>query len=769
MHRVQAGPFVGFAGVVLLLGALDVTAGLDARGWEVGAGSAVVVTALLGIALARRSAAFLPADRVTLLRAVLVCGVAALSVEAGSTAQVATLTTLAATALVLDGVDGWVARRTGSSALGARFDMEVDALLILVLSTYVARSAGWWVLLIGAARYLFVAVGWALPWLRGTAPPRPWCKVVAVVQGVVLTVAAAGVVPLTWMRLALVVALVLLAESFGRETWELWKASGQDARSGLRGLRSATATVLAAFVVWFTLVLPERVSHLTPGAFVRIPLEGLVLVALALVLGRRARRWTAVAFGVVLGLLLVVKVLDLGFYTVLDRPFDPLNDSFYFGPAVGVLGDSIGRPAAVGVAVGVALLVVAVVVGICRAVVRVTRVAVSHRRASYRFVAAAGIAWVVSALGGLQIATGAGVASTSAADLAYGQVHQIRADLADRKVFDREIATDALAATPDDQLLRGLRGKDVVLVFVESYGRIAVEGSSFSPGVDAVLDDGTRRLDAAGYSVRSAFLTSPTFGAGSWLAHSTLQSGLWVDSQQRYNQLVTRSRMTLSSAFERAGWRTVFDDPAITHDWADGKRFYGFDMSYDSRNVGYRGPKFGYAPIPDQYSLAALQQRELTADPHRRPVMAEIDLVSSHHPWTPLPHLVDPARLGDGSVFDGMPEQGQSEAVVYRDPNKVRALYGQSIEYTMGALVSWLETNPDPNLVLVVLGDHQPHHYVSGTSPGHDVPISVIARDPAVTDRIASWHWQDGLRPAHDAPLWRMDTFRDRFLTAFAQ
>jgi hypothetical protein len=75
---------------------------------------------------------------------------------------------------------------------------------------------------------------------------------------------------------------------------------------------------------------------------------------------------------------------------------------------------------------------------------------------------------------------------------------------------------------------------------------------------------------------------------------------------------------------------------------------------------------------------------------------------------------------------------------------------------------------PDPNLVLVVLGDHQPHSYVSGTDPGHDVPISVIARDPAVLASIDGWGWQAGLHPAPDAPVWRMDTFRDRFLAAYS-
>ena len=96
------------------------------------------------------------------------------------------LVTLAVVALALDAVDGWVARRTGTaSPLGARFDGEVDAFLILVLSVYVARSAGAWVLAIGAARYAFLAAGWLLPWMREPLPPRYWRKVVAATQGIV--------------------------------------------------------------------------------------------------------------------------------------------------------------------------------------------------------------------------------------------------------------------------------------------------------------------------------------------------------------------------------------------------------------------------------------------------------------------------------------------------------------------------------------------------------------------------------------------------------
>ena len=131
---------------------------------------------------------------------------------------------LATAALVLDFVDGRVARRTGTaSGLGARFDGEIDAFLILALSVYVAQTVGAWVLLIGAARYVFLAAGWLLWWMRATLPPREWRKVVAATQGVTLTIAAAGVLPADLTRAMLAVALALLAESFGRDVWWLWR------------------------------------------------------------------------------------------------------------------------------------------------------------------------------------------------------------------------------------------------------------------------------------------------------------------------------------------------------------------------------------------------------------------------------------------------------------------------------------------------------------------------------------------------------------------
>ena len=225
MRLVQSGPVLGLLAQPLLLGVLGATVGLGEVGWSAGLVCAAVTNSVLALGLARnRPDVLRPADWVTLTRATLVCAVAALTADSFvRPVSVPMLVGVTTAALVLDGVDGWVARRTRTaSSLGARFDMEVDAFLILVLSVYVAGSAGAWVLAIGSARYALGVAGWLRPWLRRASPRRPWAKVVAATQGVVLTVAAAGVLPGRMAGALLVVALLLLAESFGRQVWWLW-------------------------------------------------------------------------------------------------------------------------------------------------------------------------------------------------------------------------------------------------------------------------------------------------------------------------------------------------------------------------------------------------------------------------------------------------------------------------------------------------------------------------------------------------------------------
>ena len=502
VRTAQAGPVAGLIAQALLLAVLAGTVGLGVAGWTVGLICAVITNLALLRALVRYDCDRLGlADWVTLTRGSLAVGVAALVADSfDRPAQVTLLVTLTVVALTLDAVDGWIVRHTGrATPLGRHFDGEVDAFLIAVLSVYVASSAGVWVLAIGAARYAFYAAGWVLPWMRAPLPRRDWRRVVAAIQGIVLAVAAAGVLPLALTQAVLLAALALLYASFGHDVVWLWvhrsATPGREARIADREVARAVAardaqprgrvreglavllTILALLVVWVALVAPNQLGRLTPGAFVRLPLEGLVVIALALVLPPRGRRFLACVVGPVLGLLVIVKVLDMGFFEAFDRPFDPVADGSYTGIGIETLRDSIGRTQANLLVAGAALLSIALLVLTTLAVLRLTRVAAGHRREALPAVTALGVVWVLCWAFGASLVSYAPIASSSAAGLAAHELRAVRAGVEDHAVFADQIRHDRFRHTPAAQLLSGLRGKDVLLVFVESYGKVAIQDS----------------------------------------------------------------------------------------------------------------------------------------------------------------------------------------------------------------------------------------------------------------------------------------------------
>jgi hypothetical protein len=537
---------------------------------------------------------------------------------------------------------------------------------------------------------------------------------------------------------------------------------------GSRWRRSipGVASVAAVLLVWAALVLPDTFGASGAAASVRVPLEGILLGAILLVLPRRAARVVAVVLGIAIAVLTLLKVLDLGFRATVNRAFDPAADWVLLGSAVGVLADSTGPAWAAILVGGTVVLSIAAVVALALASRRIARIVHADRRRTSAVLGVVGAGWSVLALLGLQIAPGLAVASADEASFAVDEVSRAVASATALASFAAQVdAPDPYGRADPSALLGKLRGKDVLLVFVESYGQVAVRGSSFSGSIDAALQADTRELSAAGYSAESAMLTSPTFGGISWLAHSTLQSGLWVPDQRSYDRLLTSSRLTISSAFSRAGWGTVSDAPSDRRPWPEGRAFYRFDRMYDADNVGYAGPQFGYATMPDQFTLERFRQLELGGG--HRPVMAEIDLVSSHTPWTPLPHLVDGDALGNGSLFDPMPADGPSPELAWQDPSEVQARYARSIQYSIDSLVGFVTRSKDSSLVVVLLGDHQPATIVSGTEASHDVPITIIAADPAVFRAIDSWQWTAGMLPDPAGPVWPMDRFRNRFFDAF--
>ncbi|MFD5074790.1 sulfatase [Streptomyces sp. NPDC058371] len=531
-----------------------------------------------------------------------------------------------------------------------------------------------------------------------------------------------------------------------------------------RGVTVGT-TVLAGALVLFALLLPNHLDRLTFGAFVRIPAEGVLLAGLLLVLPPRPRRIAAVVAGAGLGLMAVLKCIDMGFYSVLDRPFDLVLDWILFGYAVDFLNESVGPTGAKLAVIAAIVLIVALLVLVTLAVVRLANLMARHRPVAARTTLVLGTAWITCVTLGVQF-TDVPVAAKTNAVILQNRAHQVRAGLRDGRVFAEQASVDAFADTPPDQLLTGLRGKDVLFTFIESYGRSAIEDPAMAKQVGAVLDDGTSSLKAAGFASQSGWLKSPVAGAGSWLAHSTFLSGLWIKNQQRYRNLTSSDRATLTSYFQKSGaWRTVGIVPGVRRAWPEGK-FFGLDHIYDSEHLGYQGPYFSWTPVPDQFSLEAFERLEHGKKDHK-PMMAEIILASSHNPWAPIARTVDWDDLGDGSVFDQIKKEGKDPKEVWKSPESVRTEYRRAIQYSLTSLIQYMERYGDKNTVLVFLGDHQPNPTVTGSGVSKDVPVTVVAHDPKVLDKISDWGWTDGLKPAKDAPRWGMDKFRDRFMTAY--
>jgi len=514
-------------------------------------------------------------------------------------------------------------------------------------------------------------------------------------------------------------------------------------------------TIAAAVFVLLALITPNRISAITPLAFAVLPLE-LMLLGLLLLMPVQAIRIAAAGL---LATGIIVKAADMATYQAFGRQVNPLLDARFPADGLQLLQGAIGQIGAL-FAAGVLLALLTGIFWLSYALLGTLQ---NQLRRSTNVSA-------ISLLTGLGIWTAAALAGWPGAskpfyELLYNHLENIRSSAADLEAFNSNVDSDPYAAVASEALFAKLKGKDVLVIFVESYGRTALDNAEYSAQIRPLLQRSSDELSAQGLFARSAYLTSPTYGGISWLAHGTLLSGLWIDSQIRYDRLVMSKRPSLNRLFQRAGWRTVAVQPAHTLPWPQGE-YFGYDKIYAAQDLGYQGQPFNWITMPDQYTLSALQRLERKPG-QRQPVMAEIALISSHAPWTPLPQLVDWNQVGDGSIFN-QARAGETPEAVWQNRQQIREQYRKSIEYALANIVSYAIRYGGDNLVMLVLGDHQPAPFVSDESQSHDVPVHLISRDAQVMQAIQDWHWSKGLLPGDDAPAWGMDQVRDRLIASFS-
>ncbi|MEP4194784.1 MAG: sulfatase-like hydrolase/transferase [Aliishimia sp.] len=528
-------------------------------------------------------------------------------------------------------------------------------------------------------------------------------------------------------------------------------------------MKKALFLALATGVIFAALVLPNHPGTMKLSALNRFPLELPVIILMMLAMGRI---WgLPAALALVLVATAFVKLADFGMFSAYNRTFNPILDTFLIEAGIGLLSDSIGKPLTY-LAVAAAILLTGLLFYVLLRSLRAWAALETPR--SGRILAALGAigfgGWAVADAGHhLDYwkfdSSPPGTAWTSR--LTFKRAVEMQATAMDLAQFSRDAQRDKYGDAIG--LLDRLEGQDVVLIYVESYGRASFDNDLYAPTHIATLNAAAPLITKAGFAMKSGWLTSPTAGGQSWLAHGTLSTGLWTSDNGRYNAMLASGHKSLFHIAQDAGFRTAAIMPAITVGWPESSAM-GFDLIFPAADIPYKGERFNWVTMPDQFTLAAYNDL-LPADP--RSDFIQIALISSHAPWVPIPDMVAWDEMGDGTVFNDMAQRGPSPRVLWKNRDNVREAYRKAVDYSLEATFSHIARLGEDAPLVIVVGDHQAAGFVAG-SDNRDVPVHMIG-PPKLIGMIDDWGWKDGLIPAVDGPVRRMDTFRNDFIAAFTE
>ncbi|WP_209428071.1 sulfatase-like hydrolase/transferase [Pararhodobacter sp. SW119] len=524
---------------------------------------------------------------------------------------------------------------------------------------------------------------------------------------------------------------------------------------------------LSALLLYLVLIQPNHPAAMTWGALAVFPLELPALLAALLALGQS---WAGLALRVAAVVLIwaiaLLKLADFGTFVAFNRGFNLMVDYNLVPAAWALARGSFGLPLTV-LAVGLALIAA---LGLPIGLWWATGVWAGLRLPA-RSRVLAGLALVPAlALAAAEIgqarrawALPPGVAdaipgTAFTARVGFERLKQMQATRADLTAFRRAATEDALVGA--GPLFDRLDARDLVIVYVESYGRSSFENPLYIPTHSGTLRRIQAELSAQGLAMRSGWARAPMIGGQSWLSHGSVASGLWLDTQGRYRAMVASQRRTLFHLAQEAGFRTVAIMPAHVLPWPEGA-FFGFDAIYNAADLGYRGLPFNWVTMPDQFTLHALDRLERDRT-DRSPLVVQVALVSSHAPWVPIPELVDWDDIGDGTIFDEWAVSGDPPEVVWRDHDRVRDQFRLAVDYSLQAIGAWAARHAEEPPLMIVMGDHEPARFVSGVE-GFDVPVHVIGPEDLVA-RFEGLGWIEGLLPSPKTPTVRMDRLRDEIV-----
>lgn len=314
------------------------------------------------------------------------------------------------------------------------------------------------------------------------------------------------------------------------------------------------------------------------------------------------------------------------------------------------------------------------------------------------------------------------------------------------------------------KLLSELRGANVLLIFIESYGETALSFEQYREPVRRAHEQWESSLSPLGFHMASQVLESPTMGGYSWLAHITLATGIKVTDQVRFKRLHEMHPKTIVHYFAEAGYQSLLVQPATMTD--PGALIYPFNQHRYSWEFGYRGRNFSWAPMPDQFVLDWIRRNEISKA--TAPLFVEYNLVSGHMPWNDQADLVaDWDTIGDGSIFRDM--KGVRFNTDWSNLRHAHTGYLTAMLYNLEVLRQYIEKFVRDDTLLIILGDHQPVGEVTGYTESRGAPIHIVSRNPRFVDKFVARGYQRGMRPKNLAPYPGMEQFMPQFIEDFSR
>jgi hypothetical protein len=310
---------------------------------------------------------------------------------------------------------------------------------------------------------------------------------------------------------------------------------------------------------------------------------------------------------------------------------------------------------------------------------------------------------------------------------------------------------------------------DVLLLIVESYGRLLSAEPALRDGHALLLRELGKQLSDAGWHAASAFGTAPVSGGRSWIVEGTMLLGTPIRYESVFQHIVAQRphAPSLVGFFNQQGSQTVLLAPSDRNrPGAYVINRYQFGKLLTFEQMDYRGPHVGWGIIPDQYSLAVAERKVLRAP--ARPVFLDFHMVTSHAPWSDVPVLSpDPEAIAGAHDHSPLKERSGVNVVIdrleryERDATRryaymdrfdaaMREGYRATIEYDLRVITQYL-TRRSRDALVIVLGDHQPP-VIAPADASFDAPIHILSRSPERLREMLRQGFVSGLEIPRTAP-----------------